>query len=609
MCGITGIIGRNFNHTHLDAMVERIAHRGPDGRGKWQTEGVSLGHLRLSIIDLSDRAAQPMHCNQTGNVIVFNGEIYNYKELKAELSDYSFRSDSDTEVILAAYATWGVNFLSRLRGMYSIALYDNRSQNVLLARDRLGIKPLYYRTEKGACLFSSEIKGILNVGGLPHSVNSKKVLSFLSFRHLDTDNETFFNEVFQVPGASYCWVDLNGKKSEFKSYWHTPVAGEKRFSEKDRFSFREKLIETIQLHLRSDVPVGSFMSGGLDSSSIACIAYDLLKDDYPLETFSSILEEKTEENALIPLLQKHLKHSIHHEIHLMGQGFLEELPKVIYHHDEPLPDASMFAHFQLCKLANQNGIKVLLSGNGGDEVLGGYACHIYALLGRNLKNSQFLKLFKNVNAYASNRNETRKHLLARSLQESLPFSVRNYQKKKAAKRNSAFINADIDIDDINFYPRRQGDPWQANYENNINAWTIPPFLHYEDRNSMAFGVEIRVPMLDHEFIEYMAEFDPESLVKGRSKNILRTSLKGLVPNEVLDQKGKYGFPAPLEIYTRYDKSAFLKSYLEQIKDVPFLNPEKCERLGRDYIEKNQLEKVNECWRIYTMSIWYHQFFD
>lgn len=609
MCGITGIIGRQFNHTYLDEMMARIAHRGPDGQGRWQNGPVSLGHLRLSIIDLSDRASQPMKCYQTGNILVFNGEIYNYKELKEVLAvGYDFRSDSDTEVILAAFQKWGPDFLKHLRGMFTIAMYDNSLQKVLLARDRLGIKPLYYRNAPGYCLFSSEIKGLVNIPGLPQSVNDTKVVSFLNFRHLDTDNHTFFNEVRQVPSATFCWVDANGKMGDFVPYWRLPISGEHDFNESKIPEFQEKFSEAIRLHLRSDVPVGSFLSGGLDSSSIACVAYDLLQPE-PMETFSSIMAEKTEENALIPLLQNRLSGGKHNELHLTGAGFIDELPEIIYHHDEPLPDASMYAHYQLCKMAKQRGIKVLLSGNGGDEVLGGYACHIYALLGRNLVKGNWTSVIKNIRSYASNRHESPIHLAMRALQESSPFSIRNARKKMDASGNLGLLNSDITVDDIDFYPNRNKDPWQANYENNMNAWTIPPFLHYEDRNSMAFGVEIRVPMLDHEFVEYMAGFSPESLVRGRSKNILRQSLQGIVPQEVLDQKGKYGFPAPLELYTRYDRKAFLNSYLANIEGVPFLNLEKSAQLVREYIENNQVQKLNECWRIYSMSVWYHKFFD
>jgi asparagine synthase (glutamine-hydrolysing) len=610
MCGITGVIGKNANHSLLSSMVQRIAHRGPDGQGVWQNEDVSLGHLRLSIIDLTNRADQPMHCAISGNVVVFNGEIYNYKELRDELRpNYPFKTDSDTEVILAAFHCWGIDFLQKLRGMFAIALFEKSSGRVLIVRDRLGIKPFYYRISESGFYFSSEIKGLLNLPNFPkHHYKESKILQFLSFRQLDTDCDTFFEEIKQLPQAGFCWVDANGQMSAITTFWKLPKSGNRPFGEAEKQLFRDKFLETVGLHLRSDVQVGSFLSGGLDSTSIACAAWQLLGKDYGLHTFSSVLKEKNEENALISVAQDYLKGHYAHDIEITGAELLTELPKIIYHHDEPLPDASMYIHYQLCKLARDAGIKVLLSGNGGDEVLGGYASHIYSMLGRRFSSGKWLGLGQQIGQYAQNRHESVAHLAMRSVQESLPFSLRNRLKKREASSMLRYLKGNFSTKTVENYPFQPRDAWQANYENHMSAWTVPPFLHYEDRNSMSFGVEIRVPMLDHEFVELMASFQPEALVDGRSKHILRDSLRGLVPDSVLDQRGKYGFPAPLEVYTQDKKEVWLKNYLEQIENVPFLDQQTAIQIGRDFWEKGQTDLLHTVWRIYSLSVWHNQFF-
>lgn len=609
MCGITGIVGKNANHHLLAQMVKSISHRGPDGQGTWSNGIFSLGHLRLSIIDLSERASQPMVCHVTGNRLSFNGEIYNYREIKAELTGhYPFRSDSDSEVILAAYNRWGTDAISKFRGMFAFAIYDQEKGKLLIARDRFGIKPLYYRQYNDTFIFSSEIKGLIGLKGLYHTPNLKKIYGFIAYRHLDTDSDTFFNEVKQLPPASYSWIDEDGKMISPSSYWQPSLPGSKHFGESDKESFKEALTESVRFHLRSDVPVASFVSGGLDSSTIVFEAADLLGSSYKLQTFSSILEVKTEENALIEVAHKHLQGAVHHTLQLDGSNFLEELPLITYHHDEPLADASMYAHWELCKLARKNGIKVLLSGNGGDEVLGGYASHIYALLGRILKSRDWKDLTDHIQQFSQNRAESALHLFTRSVYELIPYSLREYLKHRSSHVAADLITGDFSPKDYNYYHYRNNDPYTANLFNNLCSWTVPPFLHYEDRNSMAFGIEIRVPMLDHVFFEFVTTYRPEDLLNGRSKQALRDSMRGVVPDEILDQKGKYGFAAPLEQFVMYDLAATTKFYFEQVRKVPFLNQKLAEQFAREVLEKQNPKYFNYFWRTLSVSVWYNTFF-
>ncbi len=610
MCGITGIIGYGFEHRHLDMMMHRIAHRGPDGQGKWTNGAVSFGHLRLKIIDLSERAAQPMICSVTGNILTFNGEIYNYKELSAELKgDYPFRSDSDTEVILAAYQKWGIQCLKKLRGMFAFALYDATQKKVLLARDRFGIKPLYFRRENRCFLFSSEIKGVVNLPGLSQTPNHRKIFGFLAHRHLDTDEETFFNEVRQLLPATSAWVDENGIMSEPVSYWNVPRPGDRVFQEKDREIFRENLRESIRLHLRADVPLACFLSGGLDSSSIACLASGLLEEGQSLNTYSSILKEKNEENALIDLVRDYLPKAVHNGVVFDGGNFLQELPTITRHHDEPFADASMYVHWELCKLAQQHGIKVMLSGNGGDEILGGYSSHLYSELGRLLHRFQLVDYVRYTMNYPVHRPESVLQFFVRSIQEILPFQWRELQKRQQSIPAKRLLTGNFDPSNYIFYRFRNKDPYEANMLNNLCSWTVPQFLHYEDRNSMAFGIEIRVPMLDHDFMEYVMQYRPEDLLKYRTKQLLRDSLSGFVPEPVLKQRLKHGFAAPLENFVNFDTKGTLRFYKEQVQTIPFFNRPEVERLGTEVLEKGEYGRFHYFWRVLSLAIWYNTFFN
>ncbi|MFM7710353.1 MAG: asparagine synthetase B family protein, partial [Ferruginibacter sp.] len=273
MCGIAGIIGHPREKA-IEKMLQRQAHRGPDGLFYYRNDRIAWGHARLRIIDLSDQANQPMVDPQTGNVLVFNGEIYNYKELRVKLAhQYSFVTESDSEVLLAAYACNGIECLQQLRGMFAFALYDARQQQTLIVRDRFGIKPLYYRTSKDAFYFASEIKSLLGIDGLPaESINELKAYEFMANCQLDTNEQTLFNDVEQLLPANYVWVDQHGQPSEPVTYWSFPEPGHKLFDQQAEQELVSQFDECMSLHLRSDVPVGGFFSGGLDSGSVMAFA-------------------------------------------------------------------------------------------------------------------------------------------------------------------------------------------------------------------------------------------------------------------------------------------------------------------------------------------------
>lgn len=609
MCGITGIIGNNNYHQFLDLMLKRIEHRGPDGEGKWVNEKLSLGHKRLSIIDLSDNAHQPMIDDETGNVIIYNGEIYNFIELRNDLKrDYSFKSSSDTEVILAAYRKYGTDCFNYLRGMFAIALYDPKRKLTILARDRFGIKPLYYRMAQDYFLFSSEIKGIINLGDLTQTANPKTICRFLAARQTDVNEETFFNEVKQVLPGTYLIINEQGKIIEQKRYWSLKLPGKKLLMKNDLEELIDLLENTIKIHLRSDVPVGAFLSGGIDSSTIVCYMEKFM-GNIKFRTFSSLLEIQNEENKLISVIHKKVK-SLNHDILLKGDSFLSEIKKLLYYQDEPFADASMYAHFKLCEEASKAGLKVLLSGNGGDEIFGGYYAYLYANIGYLIKNIKLIHLLKALKNYKSFKQVELNYLVIKGIQQALPSKIKRIYKHFAYKNYFQHLNEEFyDKNDIDYYYFEHSDPRIENYVNMINNWTLPQFLHYEDRNGMAFGIELRVPFIDHILIEKVNEYDASVLVDGRTKSLLRQLIKQVVPAEVVNQKGKFGFAAPLDIFLRANIESITENYKELLRSQNIFDQKKSLEKLNNYLRDKDDNSLLVFWRTYITLLWINTFFN
>lgn len=602
MCGISGIIAKNKVDVRIEKMLTRIKHRGPDGLFYWNNEDIAFGHARLSIIDLSSLGNQPMEDATTGNVIVFNGEIYNYKEIKRAIGKkYNFKTASDTEVILAAYNIYGISFLEKLQGMFAFALFDKEKNKVLCARDRFGMKPFYYRLINGAFLFASEIKALINLTSEKETINSLKIYEFLANRQLDTNEETFFQGVTQLPPAHYCWVTAAGQQEELHRYWNYPMNGDRSLDEKSKEEFIDLFQQTIHFHLRSDVPVGSFLSGGLDSSSVTCFA-GREKGHQNLHTFSAVLPYHHPENALIDDVLMQNNRLISHSFLLDGKDFFKDIQKVIYHHDEPVFDGSMYAHYKLCQLAKDKGIKVLLSGAGGDELFGGYESHINSYHASLLSAFRFKKYLNDVKKVAANSDHSYQSLVVRSLGELMPYSARRGFKNQQVKSHAGYLQMMPDIDHYHFDHENR---YYANLINYYKSWTVPPYLHYEDRNSMAFGVEVRVPFYDHKLLEFVFQFAPDQIINGSSKSMLRTSFKGIVPGKILNQKGKYGFPSPIDHALKDDKTG-KTLFFDLFRNTPLLISKKAEKVATDFYSGKGNLKIY--WRLLSYLLWYNIFF-
>lgn len=606
MCGIAGAVGPlAARQDILNEMLSRVRHRGPDGCGKFTAQGVALLHSRLSIIDLSDAAAQPMHDPVSGNQITYNGEIYNYGDVARELGPGPpGMSDGDTATLLRAYGRFGTDVFSRLRGMFAFAIWDATRKQVLLARDRFGMKPLYYRQINGSLLFASEIRPLL-FRDFPHSENERVLAGFLAFRHLDTSDETCFKEVFQLLPGHYAWVTTDGSLSRPVRYWSPPRLGSRPFDDAQRTVVGDAVQDSVFKHLRSDVPVGVFVSGGIDSSSIACTAAAFMEPG-ELSSFSSVLtgSHMNSENRLIPAVLGAIG-STPHNLAIDASRFVDDLPRVFDCHEEPLADASMYAHWRLCELARNTGIRVLLSGNGGDEVFGGYGSHVHGCLGSLIREGKLLQAARAVAAFQRSGLGTCAGLAARGFHEASPLAVRQAMKNWHARRwlaDSVFAPL---ASSLRFYYHSEHDPLTNSFYDNLEHWCVPPFLHYEDRNGMAFGVEIRTPMLDHELLETVWQFDPVSLLAGPSKHALRVAMRGTVPDNVLAQPGKFGFAAPLDFYLRENVDRFTDLYREVVAACPYFDTTVAISLLERFYAGGL--SVLRPWRIFSVALWHDLF--
>ncbi|MBK6633176.1 MAG: asparagine synthase (glutamine-hydrolyzing) [Chitinophagaceae bacterium] len=393
MCGIAGIILQAANPgapAHLKKMTGAIAHRGPDDEGSWSNykNTVHLGHRRLSVIDLSKNAAQPMaYANRYR--IVYNGEIYNYIEIRSFLQNkgYGFTSKSDTEVILAAYDYWKDKCLQQLDGMFAFAIWDEKEERLFAARDRFGEKPFYYYEDEANFIFASEMKALWAIGIEKH-IDNKMLLNYITLGHVQNSidkEQTFFEDIYVLPPSHYLVVEpASGHLSKIVKYWSINKEIKIDISVNDAIEkFTDLFTRSVNLRLRSDIPLGTSLSGGLDSSSIAYTISQLHKNsrlkekDNQLRTFSAVFPGfENDESGYIRIVTEHLNLA-NHQIHLTAKDLVNDFEKLCYHQEEPFQSSGIFAQYKIFELAKQHGVKVLLDGQGADELLAGYPKYIH----------------------------------------------------------------------------------------------------------------------------------------------------------------------------------------------------------------------------------------
>jgi asparagine synthase (glutamine-hydrolysing) len=549
MCGIFGAVtfDRPFDredHSLFVQQTDLISYRGPDSSGYLGIDTVNqredsrafnvfFGFRRLSIIDLSDAASQPF-TDKNGRWIIFNGEIFNYVELRRELIQrgYEFRTASDTEVILKIYDCFGEDGFDRLNGMWAFAIVDLPRRRVVLSRDRFSIKPLYYTRTGNELYFASEIKQLLPF--LPERTLNKDVMYRYLVQHVaDYSPKTFFQGVLSVKAKHSMILDMENGRVEEKQYWDYPEP--ERMSEPDAYDrFRELFIDSVRIRLRSDVPIGALVSGGLDSSALAVVARDVLGVD--LQTFSVVADDsKYSEDRFVDVLVKHgMKNQ---RLHLVQDNVLSILDTVLYHNDEPFMGFHAPAQFQILEQIKQNtDIVVILSGQGGDECLLGYSKFFFFYIQQLMRGGNVIgatqlflaSLLKGTTVRQFRLSEAKRYMPGRSLMPAPAFM------RIPGEHEPTGLGSDLrqrQIRDIDFY-------------------SVPPQTHFEDRNSMAHSLEIRTPFLDHRLVELSINLPSSLKLKdGWTKYVLRKAISE-IPEEIRWRRDKQGFLTPEELWLR-----------------------------------------------------------
>ena len=589
MCGIAGIILKNFdgiNKSDLRFMTDKIIHRGPDGEGHYFEGNLGLGHRRLAILDLSENGHQPMIDENI--VLTYNGEVYNYLEIKEELKTlgHKFKTASDTEVIIKAYKEWSTDCVLKFNGMWAFALFDKTKKELFVSRDRFGIKPFYYLNHEKGFYFGSEIKQLIHF--LPEiKVNRRVLFDFLYFSYQHHTNETFFKGIVSMPAGHNLIYNLNNNTFTITQYYDLvkPKIIDADIDKSIEY-YKKEFDSAINLRLRSDVKVGTCLSGGLDSSYVAKVASKKYKGQFIAITAQSI-DTKNDETKYARIVAE--KYGLEMRVIAPNKkDFLGVLDSVIYSQEEPFGSPSIIMQYFVMKKAKEKGCIVMLDGQGGDETMLGYERYFVPYL-KTIKNPfKRIKIFKQL---SNNSKLSLKELFSYYVYFSMPF-IRNYILKNKGnyilKENKKYFNFSISS---NF--NRESKNLFRLQKNEITKIQLQKLLKFEDRNSMAHSIEARIPFIDYKLVELALSIPADFKIKdGWSKYILRRCFGENAPKEIVWRKNKFGFEAPSDKWME-DK----KIFLDEIRNSNFLS---------HIIDKNKINKDfdnHTIWKLYNISKW------
>lgn len=607
MCGIAGIVtaDQGGRRAGVEAMSAAMGHRGPDDAGEWSDKRVVLMHRRLSIIDTSIAGHQPMtsHCGRY--VMSYNGEIYNYLELRRELEGLGvvFHSHSDSEVLLAAFVAYGSDCLSRLNGMWALAIWDRTAARLFISRDRFGEKPFYYTVSNGDFVFASEIKALLATGMVERLPNPAMVADFCAERASDHTEETFFKGVFQLPPSTWGWW-ANGQL-RLHRYWQLPGDDQAPPTDDSADEIASLLEDSVRIRLRADTPVGTLLSGGLDSSGVTCLAARLVLGR--IGAFSTVSRPPPEEAVGIGLvLAAHGNIDFHQDE--PGPTCLDdELATCLWHQEEPFADGSMLAHFRLMRLARQSGVRVLLTGQAADEVFAGYPGHLAVHLGGLVRQGRWRLAAAFRRAVLSSGQQ---FPVASVAGYALPSVIGSWIRRRRVGATLDWL-ADgyrrVTPGIASGYAVSGGDPLNGALRSSLVQRTLPGFLHYEDRNSMAFGVETRIPYLDHRLVSKVLPLPGSvKLAGGRTKSLLRQALKGRVPQAIVDRLAKQGYPAPLAGWLRASSRDQHATRLATVRECPLINFNVWQGRFQRFQRGDEAE-LPAVWRGLVLALWHARF--
>lgn len=611
MCGIAG-----FNWTSKDdisIMMRLVAHRGPDDEGCYADEAVTLGHKRLSIIDLTPCGRQPMENEDGSVIIVYNGEIYNYIELREELllKGHVFRSRADTEVIIHAYEEWGEDCLHRFNGMFAFCIYDKKKQIFFLARDRFGIKPLYYHDSTRRFVFSSEIKPLLSFSFVKREVNDSVIFDYLLFNCYDHLPETFFRGVKRVSPGHYLVFDLKTRTHKINKWYEIPLGGATglNFKQAER-RFLELFTDSVRLRMRSDVEVGSCLSGGTDSSSIVCILKKICAKDTPLKrlkTFSMVLPgTEIDETEFVERVKGYTRDIDTYFTSPAAGNLANDLDEFLLHQEEPFSATSIFAQWRVMKLASNHNMKVLLDGQGADELLAGYPFMYGYYFIELLKGLKIPDLVREIQGYKKFQlvNEG----LTSTLFIAAPFGIKpfllNFYLHHCLDRG--FIKENLRTSTVPSVLYRTNDLNLSLYYR--MKYRLPALLREEDKNSMAFSIETRLPFLDYRLVEFLFSLPSRYKVReGKTKHILREAMRNILPEDIRLRRSKFGFSTPMNEWMRDAKMADrVRGAMDCDNVMKYFDKAKLEKVFAGHMSG----KVNAgqlFWKLVNLDSWHNTF--
>ena len=577
MCGIAGILLQAPNSIapmHLKKMTDAIAHRGPDGEGKWSNKKntVHLGHRRLSIIDLSNNAAQPMAFANRYQ-IVHNGEIYNYIEIRSFLQNkgYSFSTQSDTEVILAAYDYWKEKCLLQFDGMFALAIWDEKEEKLFAARDRFGEKPFYYYEDEDNFIFASEMKALWAIG-IEKNIDNKMLLNYITLGHVQNcidKEQTFFEDIYSLPPSHFLTYEPAANQlSKTTKYWSINKETKIDISTSDAVEkYTELFISSVKRRLRSDVSFGTSLSGGLDSSAIAFTINQLQKNN-TLQTFSALFPGfENDESKYIQSVAAN-SNIQNYQTQPAAVDLINDFEKLCYHQEEPFQSSGIFAQYKVFELAKQHGVKVLLDGQGADEILAGYPRYIHWYLQEVLSRHKLGATQIERNAFRKNNQPFRwdiKNIVAAFLPAHAAMQLEKIEFHKT------IYHPDINPD---FLMLLKGHEWEGIHKPivtklndilhfNTTEMGLEELLRFADRNSMAHGREVRLPFLNHELVEFIFSLPSQlKMHDGWTKFLLRKAMDKKLPDEIVWRKEKVGFETPQKTWMQ---DAAVQAYIQEAK--------------------------------------------
>jgi asparagine synthase (glutamine-hydrolysing) len=622
MCAICGIV--NFDHSEpvdrgtVEKMTSTLIHRGPDDEGFFVEGAAGLGFRRLSIIDLSG-GHQPIFNEDGSLAIVFNGEIYNYRDLAAQLAaaGHTFSSKSDTETILHAYEQYGDNCVDHLRGMFAFAIWDRRRQRLFAARDRVGIKPLYYYRGARFLAFASEIKALLEAPGIPREVDPEAFDQFLTQRYVPGPR-TMFKDIFRLQPGHTLAVDRAGV--HIRKYWDVDYCTRTSASPRQiAAEFDELLDESVRLRLISEVPLGLFLSGGLDSSAILAKLHKVT-EGRTIKTFSVGYDASGGRDEQISELEyariaANAFGADHHELRVSANDFAEFIPNLVWHLDEPLADASCIPLYFVSKLAREH-ITVVLSGEGADEILGGYGIYPKMLaLDRMNRNVPALGRLAGKLAPFSSAEPLRRYLrlAGQPLEDGYRGVCRGFgiESRRRLIGDTRVKRSEQQLTEIfrgHFQAAGKASPLNRMLYVDTKVWLPDDLLLKADKMTMATGVELRVPFLDHKLVEFAASLpDSSKISRHGGKSLLRKAMRGVLPKTILERP-KNGFGVPLASWLRGPLRQFTRDHLLSTDAAcrSWVDAAEMKRIVEQH-EQGRADRSQELWALLVFEFWHSHF--